>query len=159
MDREPPPPHVPFRKVRSDHAMETAEDYVEAVSDIVHDRGECRVKDLAEHMGVSHVTVSRIINRLQDERLVETEPYRPIRLTGDGEKLAAAARQRHRIVEAFLQAIGVPDDHARRDAEGIEHHVGDVTLDCMAQFLNQAAPDDSPPQHPADPPSEPSTDQ
>ena len=36
-----------FDKVRRDHATETAEDYVEAISDIVHGAGECRVKDLA----------------------------------------------------------------------------------------------------------------
>ena len=59
-----------FRKVRADHAAETAQDYVEAVSDIVHRHGVCRVKDLAGHMGVSHVTVSRIVTRLLDEQLV-----------------------------------------------------------------------------------------
>lgn len=140
MDADSPERDAPFHKVRSDHASETAEDYVEAVSDIVHHQGECRVKDLAEHMGVSHVTVSRIINRLQDERLVETEPYRPIRLTGDGEKLAAAARRRHRIVLDFLREIGVPVEEAMRDAEGIEHHVGSVTLNCMQRFLDQRRP-------------------
>jgi ribosome-binding protein aMBF1 (putative translation factor) len=51
---------APFAKVRVDHATETAEDYVEAVDDILRDRGECRVRDLAKHMGVSHVTVTRI---------------------------------------------------------------------------------------------------
>ena len=88
------PPAASFKKVRADHSMETAEDYVEAVSDILHRQGQCRVKDLAAHMGVSHVTVTRVIARLQDESLVSTEPYRPIRLTAEGEKLAAAARRR-----------------------------------------------------------------
>lgn len=117
--------------------METAEDYVEAVSDILHRQGECRVKDLATHMGVSHVTVTRVIARLQDESLVSTEPYRPIRLTAGGEKLAAAARRRHEIVLAFLLAMGVPEVDARRDAEGLEHHVGEVTLACMARFAHE----------------------
>lgn len=126
-----------FHKVRSDHANETAEDYVEAVSDIVHQRGECRVRDLAAHMGVSHVTVSRIITRLQEESLVETEPYRPIRLTADGERMAAAARRRHRVVFDFLMAIGVPEADARHDAEGIEHHVSDATLAQMERFVER----------------------
>lgn len=124
-----------FHKVRSDHANETAEDYVEAVSDIVHQQGECRVRDLAAHMGVSHVTVSRIITRLQEESLVETEPYRPIRLTAGGERMAAAARRRHRIVLDFLIALGVPEADARHDAEGIEHHVGEATLRQMERFV------------------------
>jgi DtxR family manganese transport transcriptional regulator len=139
MPRSPASSHPPsatvFRKVRADHAMETAQDYVEAVSDILHRHGECRVKDLAEYLGVSHVTVSRIITRLQDEDLVETSPYRPIRLTATGERLAAATRQRHETVLAFLRAIGVPEADAARDAEGIEHHVGQATLNAMVQFL------------------------
>jgi DtxR family manganese transport transcriptional regulator len=138
--RRPARPGRSFRKGRADHATETAQDYVEAVSDIVHRQGECRVKDLAEHMGVSHVTVSRIIARLLDEQYVETQPYRPIRLTARGERLAAESRRRHEIVFRFLLALGVPEVEAGPDAEGIEHHVGDVTLDRMAAFIGTGKP-------------------
>jgi DtxR family transcriptional regulator, manganese transport regulator len=124
-----------FTKVRADHSTETAEDYVEAVSDIVHRAGECRVKDLADLMGVSHVTVTRIVARLQELALVQTEPYRPIRLTAQGERLAAAARRRHAVVLEFLRSMGVPDPEAERDAEGIEHHVGEATLEAMRRHL------------------------
>jgi DtxR family manganese transport transcriptional regulator len=134
-------PSASFSKVRVDHATETAEDYVEAVSDILHRAGECRVKDLAEHMGVSHVTVSRVIARLADEQLVDTEPYRPIRLTARGERLAAESRRRHETVLGFLLALGVPEAEARRDTEGIEHHVGEVTLQRMAAFVGASRSD------------------
>ncbi len=133
----PAQPVNPFTKVRADHASETAQDYVEAVSDILHKQGECRVKDLAGHLGVSHVTVSRIISRLHEEELVQTEPYRPIRLTPKGERLAAMTRQRHEVVIEFLLAIGVPESDAQRDAEGIEHHVGEATLAAMQQYLRE----------------------
>ena len=126
-----------FAKVRADHARETAQDYVEAVAHMLYRRGECRVKDLAEHMGVSHVTVSRITARLQQEGLVKTEPHRPIRLTPRGEQLAAVSRRRHETVLGFLLALGVPDADANRDAEGIEHHVGVTTLQRMAVFVQQ----------------------
>ncbi len=129
-----------FAKVRADHATETAQDYVEAVADILYRHGECRVKDLARYMGVSHVTVSRIIGRLQREHLVDTEPYRPIRLTPRGEQLAAASHRRHETVLEFLLALGVPDEDARRDTEGIEHHVGVRTLDRMAAFVREHVP-------------------
>lgn len=138
---EPVKRNNPFAKVRADHAAETAEDYVEAVSDMVHRTGECRVRDLAKIMGVSHVTVTRIVTRLQEQGLIETEPYRPVRLTSSGEKLAANSRQRHEIVLQFLLALGVPQDDAERDTEGIEHHVGQVTLDRMAAFIRERSGD------------------
>ena len=130
-----------FRKVRADHATETAQDYVEAISDIVHRLGVCRVKNLTKHMGVSHVTVSRIVSRLRAEQLIETEQYRPIRLTAKGERLAADSRTRHEIVLRFLLALGVPEAEAGSDAEGIEHHVGSATLQCMEQFLQHQPAD------------------
>ncbi len=141
IQHSPPLPGPAFRKVRQDHASETAQDYVEAVSDIVHRHGLCRVKHLVEHMGVSHVTVSRIISRLREEDFVETEHYRPIRLTAKGERLAAESRRRHDVVLRFLLALGVPESEAGSDAEGIEHHVGSSTLERMEQFLKHQAAD------------------
>jgi len=126
---------APFEKVRRDHSLETAEDYAEAVSDLISLHGECRVKHLVVHMGVSHVTVTRIVSRLQDEGLLHTEPYLPINLTPRGKKLAHRSQQRHQIVLDFLRAIGVPEKHAQHDAEGIEHHVGKATMQRMKIFI------------------------
>ncbi len=134
MAGNPASPTTSFQKVRADHAKETAQDYVEAVAEIAFHDGECRVKDLSQLLGVSHVTVSRVVSRLQDEELVTTEPYRPIRLTARGQRLAAESRRRHQIVLGFLKALGVADDAAHRDAEGIEHHVGEETLQRMEAF-------------------------
>lgn len=120
-----------FRGTRAAHEDETAEDYVEAIADQVGSSGECRVRDLVRLMGVSHVTVSRIVTRLEKEGLVRTAPYQPIELTAAGRKLAARARRRHEAVLAFLLAIGVPRAQAEVDAEGIEHHVSEATIRAM----------------------------
>ena len=130
-------PDESFAKVRADHSTETAEDYVEGISDIIHRQGECRVKDLAVHMGVSHVTVVRTIGRLAKESLVVSEPYRPIRLSAKGERLAAHSRKRHEIVLSFLLALGVRPVEAARDAEGMEHHVSADTLERMKAYIAQ----------------------
>ena len=61
---------VPFSQTRTRHASETAEDYVEAVMELIEELGECRVLDLARYFNVSHVTVSRIVKRLHDENLL-----------------------------------------------------------------------------------------
>ena len=124
-----------FAKVRADHSTETAEDYVEGISDIIHRQGECRVKNLALHMGVSHVTVVRTIARLARESLVVSEPYRPVRLSAKGERLAANSRKRHEIVLSLLLALGVRPVEAARDAEGMEHHVSVDTLKRMKAFI------------------------
>lgn len=122
------PASKPFRRTRSDHANETAEDYVEAIAETIAANGVCRNADLSRLFAVSHVTVNKTIGRLQKEGLVETEPYGPVALTETGEQLAAKARERHRVVLAFLLSLGVSRQQAEIDSEGIEHHVSAETL-------------------------------
>ena len=114
-----------FAKTRTDHASETAEDYVEAIEDILGQQDSCRVKDLARQMEVSHVTVTRILQRLASEGLVTKEPYGPVSLTPMGQQLAQASRRRHELLLKFLLALGVPEVDAVRDTEGMEHHVSE----------------------------------
>lgn len=129
---------VPHQRTRRDHASETAEDYVEAIAEIVAQHGKCRLTDLAKQFAVSHVTVNRIIERLVREGLVETEPYRPIQLTSSGKRLARKCRARHEIVYRFLLAIGIDESTAAIDAEGIEHHVSPATLKRFEEFAAQS---------------------
>ncbi len=127
----------PHHRTRRDHATETAEDYVEAVADILEQQDRCRVVDLARRFAVSHVTVTRIVSRLQNEDLLATAPYQPISLTSKGKRLAAKARHRHELVYRFLRTIGVDENTAAIDAEGIEHHVSPKTLRCLERLIDQ----------------------
>lgn len=125
-------------KIRRDHSSEIAEDYVEIVAQLVRAHGEARTVDISRRLGVSHVTVTKTINRLQNEGLVSSEPYRSIFLTDDGRSLAGRIELRHELVVRFLRAIGVNPDDAEADAEGIEHHVSSATLEAMKRFLAES---------------------
>jgi len=130
-DRQPINPSERFHSTRMAHRDETAEDYVEAIAQLIEDQGSARVGKLAQVMGVSHVTVTRIIARLCKEGLVTTEPRKPIYLTDAGQAMARASHERHLVVLGFLRAIGVEDRQAQIDAEGIEHHVSAQTLKAL----------------------------
>lgn len=121
-------------RIRRDHATETAEDYVEAIADLEAARGACRVTDLSERFGVTHVTVIRTVQRLGREGLVTTEPYKPVELTPKGRRLARDCKQRHDTVYRFLLAIGIDPAVAAVDTEGIEHHVSPSTLERFRQI-------------------------
>lgn len=136
----PSPAPDRYHSTRLAHRDETAEDYVEAIAQLTAVHGQARVKHLAEHMGVSHVTVTRIVTRLQRDGLVVTEPYQPIELTPKGRRVAAASEKRHRIVVEFLLAAGVSPRQAEIDAEGIEHHVSPATLKAFARLTQRLTP-------------------
>lgn len=129
----------PFRRTRSDHASETAEDYVEAIAETIEASGVCRNADLSRLFAVSHVTINKTIGRLQKEGLVQTEPYGPVTLTRKGEKLAAESRERHAVVLDFLLSLGISRSVAEVDSEGIEHHVSAETLRAFQRHIKASA--------------------
>ncbi len=139
----PPPRRGPkqqaenLSQTRREHANEIAEDYVEAIADLVAETGEARVVDLARRLGVTHVTVIRTIGRIQKAGLVTAQPYRSIFLTDKGRALAAACKSRHEIVVNFLCSLGVSRRAAEMDAEGIEHHVSAETLAAFKEALRE----------------------
>ena len=125
------------RRTRTDHATEMVEDYVEAIAEFVNRNGVCRPGDLVEFFQVTHATVNNTVGRLVRDGFVTREPYRPLKLTAKGKRLAARCLERHKIVKAFLLAMGVSEATAVADSEGIEHHVSTETLDAMKRILDQ----------------------
>lgn len=128
-----------FQRVRNDHSVEIAEDYVELISDLIESLGEARPVDLASLLGVTRPTVTATIQRLQKDGFVDSRPYRSIFLTDKGRELAEWSRARHRVVLDFLHAIGVPPDIAEADAEGLEHHLSDETLEALQRVIARLA--------------------
>jgi DtxR family transcriptional regulator, manganese transport regulator len=127
-----------LRRSRRDHALEIAQDYVEAIADLSASLGEARVTDLAGRLGVTHVTVHRTLTRLTRAGYVHTKPYRSIFLTDTGRRLADECHRRHATVVAFLRSLGISAKTAELDAEGIEHHVSTETLSAFERHLKHA---------------------
>ena len=128
-----------YSKIRADHSQEIAEDYVELIAQLTRLHGEARTVELAQRLGVSHVTVTKTLARLQRDGLVRSEPYRSIFLTDIGKGLATRAEARHELVVRFLRQLGVNPADAEADAEGIEHHVSEATLAAMRRFVGDHA--------------------
>ncbi len=128
-----------FEKARSAQAMAVLEDYVELIDDLLASGGEARPTDIARRLGVTHATAIKTISRLKREGLATSRLYRGVFLTEEGHGLADRVRARHRLVVELLRAVGVPEQCAELDAEGIEHHVSDVALAAFARFLKRPA--------------------
>lgn len=125
-----------FQAVRDAHRNEVAEDYVELIAELIEEVGEARPVDIAARMGVTAPTVAKVLDRLSREGLVERARYRAVFLTAEGAALAAACRQRHAIVVRFLVRLGLDPAIAEIDAEGIEHHVSQRTLELFQRFAD-----------------------
>ena len=123
-----------FSNIRSQNKNEILEDYVEAIQEILQNKGDVKNADLAQYFGVSQATVNKNLKRLINFNLARSEPYRSIFLTEEGEKLATLSKEKHEIVFNFLIKLGVSRKTAENDSEGIEHHVSSETLKLMKKF-------------------------
>ena len=125
-----------FRQVREAHRRELIDDYVELISDLIREVGKLVRWTWLLVWGVSQPTVAKMLKRLATMGLIEMI-RRGVFLTAEGEKLAQESRERHQIVENFLLVLGVSPEIARRDAEGMEHHVSEETLDAFRLFTQK----------------------
>ena len=123
-----------FSKVRNAHKTENTEDYLELIAELLNSKGEARIVDIAESLGIAQATANKTIQRLQSQGYVKREPYRSIFLTLQGQKIASESKKRHNIVYNFLINLGLDKNTAYEDAEGIEHHVSEKTLRKMDNF-------------------------
>ena len=124
-----------FGKAREARSAALGEDYVELIADLHLVHGEARASDVAKRLGVTHPTALKTLGRLKREGLVTARPYRGLFLTQAGLDLARRVRARHRLMVELLLAVGVPEDVAETDAEGMEHHASEASLRAFSSFL------------------------
>ena len=133
-------PATRFERIRQDHAREAAEDYAEMILDLGEEGRAVRPSDLAKRLGVTHVTVLRALDRLLRDGIITRDAALGILLSPAGQRMGEACRERHRIVVACLERLGVPKEIADVDAEGIEHHVSQIVLQKMEAFIQESIP-------------------
>ncbi|WP_346911771.1 manganese-binding transcriptional regulator MntR [uncultured Roseibium sp.] len=124
-----------FNQARSARASALLEDYTELIADLLQEHGEARITDIARCLGVTHPTATKAVARLKREGLAVSRPYRGVFLTEEGAEMADRVRARHRLVVELLIAVGVPEEAAEMDAEGIEHYVSETTLAAFERYL------------------------
>jgi DtxR family manganese transport transcriptional regulator len=115
-------------QIELQEGMSRLEDYLEAIYHLIQDKGYATTVDIAENLHVKPPTVSSMLKRLAAREYLVHEPYRGIRLTDKGTKIAKSVVARHRIVSELLSMLGVEADVAYQDTEGIEHHIQPVTI-------------------------------
>jgi Mn-dependent DtxR family transcriptional regulator len=112
------------------------EDYLEVIYELIRQKGYATAVDISESLSVSSPSVTKMLKRLDENKYLRYEKYRGISLTGEGIAVAENIRQKHGLLAEFLKMIGVDENIANIDAEGIEHHIHPETLKKLEVFVN-----------------------
>jgi Mn-dependent DtxR family transcriptional regulator len=111
------------------------EDYLEIISELVELKGYATTLDISRYMLVSAPSVTKMLQRLDEDGFLEYEKYHGINLTRKGNQVAETIRQKHGILLEFFEILGVGYGTANQDAEGIEHHLNPKTIKQLRKFI------------------------
>jgi DtxR family Mn-dependent transcriptional regulator len=106
------------------HAME---DYLKAVYRLGEIDAHVTTQRLAEELGVTGPSVTNMVKRLHDLRLLRHSRYHGVELTDSGERIALEILRHHRLLELYLaESLGMPWDAVHAEAERLEHHLSEA---------------------------------
>jgi Mn-dependent DtxR family transcriptional regulator len=121
-----------LERTRSSSRME---DYLEIIGELVELKGYATTLDISRYMNVSAPSVTKMLQRLDENGFLEYEKYHGINLTSKGMNIAEGIRQKHGILLEFFEILEVGYETANQDAEGIEHHLNPKTIKQLRKFI------------------------
>ncbi len=115
---------------------EAIEDFLKAVYMLQQGQERVPTSALAEMLKISPPSASEMAKKLARAHLVEHEPYRGVRLTPSGRRVALEIIRNHRLLELFLvRTLGYGWDEVHEEAERLEHAVSERLIQRIAEFL------------------------
>ncbi|HET7121252.1 MAG TPA: metal-dependent transcriptional regulator [Solirubrobacterales bacterium] len=119
------------------------EDYAKAVYAISQEReGPVLNGEVAQRLEVTPATATAMLKRLDELELADYVPYRGVRLTPAGERVALEVIRHHRLIEAYLaEALGMPKDQVHDEAEVLEHYISEELELLIAAKLGEPSHD------------------
>ena len=111
------------------------EDYLEIISELVELKGYATTLDISRYMNVSAPSVTKMLQRLDDNGYLEYEKYHGMNLTDKGNNIADTIRKKHGILLEFFEILGIGHETANQDVEGIEHHLNPKTIRQLRKFI------------------------
>jgi DtxR family Mn-dependent transcriptional regulator len=91
---------------------------------------------LAERLELTTGSVSGMLKKLGELGLISHVPYRGVRLTPEGRRLALEVIRHHRLLELYLaEALHMPWDRVHDEAEVLEHVLSEELEELIAAKL------------------------
>ena len=116
---------------------ESAEMYLETIYQLSLEQHSVRSIDVAEALNYSRPSVSRAVGLLKKDGYLLMDEEGFLTLTEEGRALAERIYERHTVLTAALEALGVDKETAAEDACKIEHDISDRTFDAIKAHMKQ----------------------
>ncbi len=118
----------------------STEDYLERIQELLDRTGNARVVDIAAALHVSRPSVTAKVQKLAAAGYLHYERYRGLLMTDKGMRLASEIKNRHLVLQRFFSLLGLDNQTAEEDIEGLEHSLSAETLcrlETLSDFLTE----------------------
>ena len=119
---------------------ESAEMYLETIYTLSLTSTSVRSIDVAEALNYSRPSVSRAVGLLKKDGYLLMDEEGFLTLTEEGRALAERIYERHTVLTAALEALGVDKETAAEDACKIEHDISDRTFEAIKAHMKTYMP-------------------
>ena len=127
-----------MNKKNKDRISCSSEDYLKAIYFLQETNNDVRVTDLADRLDISKPSVTRAVNNLKRQNLVEHENYGSLKLTSSGFVFARNIVVRHIVLKKFLcDLLGVDVKVAEVEACKLEHSMSNDTINKLKNYLKE----------------------
>jgi DtxR family transcriptional regulator, Mn-dependent transcriptional regulator len=118
------------------------EDYLKTIY-LLHEReGIATTTGIATALEVTPASVTGMVKKLAELKLVRHTPYQGVELTKSGEKIALEMVRHHRLLELFLvEALGYAWDEVHAEADALEHVISEEFEERIAARLGNPTVD------------------
>ena len=116
---------------------ESAENYLETILVLQQRNGSVRSIDIANELEFSKPSVSVAMKNLRLNGYIEVDAAGQIRLLPEGRAIAEAVLEKHKMMTAFLIALGVSEEVAAEDACRIEHVLSDESFEAIKEHVKK----------------------
>lgn len=103
----------------------SVEEYLEAIYRLIEKGEKTTTTNISKLLKVAPSSVTEMLQRLEKEGYLKYEPYKYITLTNKGKDTGKRVVKRHRVVEKFLEIIGLQRHKIHNEACRLEHAISD----------------------------------
>jgi len=102
------------------------EDYLKTIYRLTTGNNMVSTSALARQMGCSPASITAMLQKLSNLKLVNYERYQGVTLTKAGNKIALETIRHHRLIELYLtEILGYSWDRVHDEAEQLEHVISE----------------------------------
>jgi DtxR family Mn-dependent transcriptional regulator len=117
---------------------QTEENYLKAIYNIgLHSGKSVSTNDIAKKLLTKASSVTDMIKKLSDKKLISYKKYQGSNLTAHGKEIAVKIVRKHRLWEVFLvNNLNYAWDEVHDLAEQLEHIKSDTLIDKLEEYLD-----------------------